>query len=477
MLNNIRNFANTKYAGFLVAILIIPFVFWGMGGLFSGGNKNNIAKINKENISTKDLQDHLILSNIELEKIKKNIDNNIIEEILGKLISRKMLSMEIENLDLNISDKILNKKIKSNKNFHDENNKFSRIKYEKFLLSNNLTAPDFEIRLRQNELKEDLLNFIGGGLSSPLFLVNNIFKNQTKKITISYIDLSKNYKNKEDLTYNEISKFIEDNKDTLKEKFISFKYAKITPKSLIGLNEFNNLFFEKIDELENEVLNGTKFSNLQNKYNLQINFEENFNINKIDSKNEFYKKIYKNEEIKKIKLLDLNDFYIIYEIIDIQKKIPDIKNEKFIKKVKEIISNKSKFDFNSKLIKKISDKRFTQIDFDKLAKIDSTKAEISSTNVDEKFSTDSIKYLYALSKNDFALISDKDMNIYLTKIIDIKHKDISKNAENFFVYKKKSNDKIKDYIYDDYDFFITKNTKLKLTKKHWKELKTIFDND
>ena len=474
MLNNIRNFANTKYAGFLVAILIIPFVFWGMGGLFSGGNKNNIAKINKENISTKDLQDHLILSNIELEKIKKNIDNNIIEEILGKLISKKMLSMEIENLDLNISDKILNKKIKSNKNFHDENNKFSRIKYEKFLLSNNLTAPDFEIRLRQNELKEDLLNFIGGGLSSPLFLVNNIFKNQTKKITISYIDLSKNYKNKEDLTDNEISKFIENNKDTLKEKFISFKYAKITPKSLIGLNEFNNLFFEKIDELENEVLNGTKFINLQNKYNLQINFEENFNINKIDSKNEFYKKIYKNEEIKKIKLLDLNDFYIIYEIIDIQKKIPDIKNEKFIKKVKEIISNKSKFDFNSKLIKKISDKKFTQIDFDKLAKNDSTKAEISSVNGDEKFSTDSIKYLYALSKNDFALISDKDMNIYLTKIIDIKHKDISKNAENFFVYKKKSNDKIKDYIYDDYDFFITKKYKVKINEKTLERVKNHF---
>ena len=474
MLNNIRNFANTKYAGFLVAILIIPFVFWGMGGLFSGGNKNNIAKINKENISTKDLQDHLILSNIELEKIKKNIDNNIIEEILGKLISKKMLSMEIENLDLNISDKILNKKIKSNKNFHDENNKFSRIKYEKFLLTNNLTAPDFEIRLRQNELKEDLLNFIGGGLSSPLFLVNNIFKNQTKKITISYIDLSKNYKNKEDLTDNEISKFIEDNKDTLKEKFISFKYAKITPKSLIGLNEFNNLFFEKIDELENEVLNGTKFINLQNKYNLQINFEENFNINKIDSKNEFYKKIYKNEEIKKIKLLDLNDFYIIYEIIDIQKKIPDIKNEKFIKKVKEIISNKSKFDFNSKLIKKISDKKFTQIDFDKLAKNDSTKAEISSVNGDEKFSTDSIKYLYALSKNDFALISDKDMNIYLTKIIDIKHKDISKNAENFFVYKKKSNDKIKDYIYDDYDFFITKKYKVKINEKTLERVKNHF---
>jgi len=475
MLKNIRNFANTKFAGILVTILIIPFVFWGMGGLFSGGNKNNIAKINKENISTKDFQDHLILSNVELEKIKKNIDNNIIEENLGKLISIKMLSMEIENLDLNISDKILNKKIKSNKNFHDENNKFSRIKYEKFLLSNNLTAPEFEFRLRQNELKEDLFNFISGGLSSPLFLVNNIFKNQTKKITINYVNLSKNYKNKENITDDEISKFIEDNKDTLKEKFINFKYAKITPKSLIGLSEFNNLFFEKIDELENEVLNGTTFSNLQNKYNLKINFKENFNINNIDEKKEFYKEIYKNnEEIKKIKLLELNDFYIVYEITNIQKILPDIKNEKFSRKVKEIISNKSKFDFNTELIKKISDKKFTQIDFDKLAKNNSTKIEINSIIDHEKFSTDSIKYLYALSKNDFALISDKDMNIYLTKIIDINHMDISKNTENFLVYKKKSNDKIKNYIYDSYDFFINSKYKVKINEKTLERVKNYF---
>jgi len=90
MLNNIRNFAKTKYASVLVAILIVPFVLWGMGGLFSGGNKNNIVKINKENISTLDFQKHLNLSNIELEEIKKNIDNNIIEEILTNLIENKI---------------------------------------------------------------------------------------------------------------------------------------------------------------------------------------------------------------------------------------------------------------------------------------------------------------------------------------------------------------------------------------------------
>ena len=50
MISNFRNFAKTKFAGILVFIMIIPFVFWGMGGMFSSGNTNTLAKINKTNI-------------------------------------------------------------------------------------------------------------------------------------------------------------------------------------------------------------------------------------------------------------------------------------------------------------------------------------------------------------------------------------------------------------------------------------------
>ena len=45
MLNKLRNFSKGKLAGVLVGIIIIPFVFWGMGSVFSGGNTNSIAKI------------------------------------------------------------------------------------------------------------------------------------------------------------------------------------------------------------------------------------------------------------------------------------------------------------------------------------------------------------------------------------------------------------------------------------------------
>ncbi|MBO41768.1 MAG: SurA [Pelagibacteraceae bacterium] len=474
MLNKIRNFANTKSAGILVAILIVPFVLWGMGGLFSGGNKNNVAKINNQNISTQDFQVHLNSSKIELERIKKNINNNIIEEILAELISKKIMLMEVQDLNLVISDRMLNKRIKENKNFLNDDNKFSRIKYEKFLLSNNISAPVFEFNLKQGELKKNLFNYISGGVNSPLFLTNNSFKYQTKKLTINYVNLSNFYKKKEDFTNNNIAKFVEENEDALKEKLISFKYSKITPKNLIGLDEFNNLFFKKIDELENEISNGSTFENLLKKYNLELNVEENFKINKDDNSKEFYKKIYKSAEINKLVLLDENDYYILYEITNVQKILPNLKNENFITKIKEMLFNKSKFEFNSDLIKKIGEEKFTQIDFEKLTGKNLSTIQIDSIKDKKKFSTDSIKYLYTKSLNDFTLISDNDKNIYLIKIINISYKDITKKTKNFLQHKKQTDDKIKDTIFDTYNFFINKKYKVKINEKTLERVKNYF---
>ena len=50
MLNNIRNFSKTLPAKILLAVIIVPFVFWGMGGVFNRGNTNNIVKINNYTI-------------------------------------------------------------------------------------------------------------------------------------------------------------------------------------------------------------------------------------------------------------------------------------------------------------------------------------------------------------------------------------------------------------------------------------------
>ena len=113
MLNKLRGFSNTKLAGVLIAIIIIPFVFWGMGSVFSGGNTNRIAKIENENISTQDFIDFINMSNLDLNYIKNNINNNLIEQLLSQLISQTMLRLEIKNFDILISDNVLKNKLGS----------------------------------------------------------------------------------------------------------------------------------------------------------------------------------------------------------------------------------------------------------------------------------------------------------------------------------------------------------------------------
>ena len=59
MLGKIRKFSSSVFAKIFLFIVAIPFVFWGMGGVFSGGNLNTIVKINKEKISVKEFIDYI----------------------------------------------------------------------------------------------------------------------------------------------------------------------------------------------------------------------------------------------------------------------------------------------------------------------------------------------------------------------------------------------------------------------------------
>ena len=188
MISTLRNFAKTKIAGVFVFIIIIPFVFWGMGSMFSSGNTNNIAEINNNKISTKDFMDFINKSGIQQNVIKDNLDKNIIEELLSALISGTLLDLEIQDYNINLTEQILLKKIKSNMNFLDENNNFQRTKYEKFLLTNNISAPMFEKKIRGDELQKKLFDYIAAGTIMPNFLMEKTFYTKSSD-DLSIMDL------------------------------------------------------------------------------------------------------------------------------------------------------------------------------------------------------------------------------------------------------------------------------------------------
>ena len=57
MLGPIRKFSGTIYAKILLGIIIIPFVFWGMGSSIRGGSKNTVVVIDKEKYSIQEFSE------------------------------------------------------------------------------------------------------------------------------------------------------------------------------------------------------------------------------------------------------------------------------------------------------------------------------------------------------------------------------------------------------------------------------------
>ena len=148
MISNFRKFSSSKIAAVFVFLIAAPLVFAGFFGGFGSNNQNNIAKINKTNVTTQEFIDYVNQSGISQEAIRDNLDNNIIEELLSGLISTTLIDLEVKDFGLSINEITVLKNIKENKNFHDENGIFQRVKYEKFLLSNNMSAPMFELQLK-----------------------------------------------------------------------------------------------------------------------------------------------------------------------------------------------------------------------------------------------------------------------------------------------------------------------------------------
>tara|TARA_Y100000590_G_C15726601_1_gene1015465 strand:+ start:13 stop:1437 length:1425 start_codon:yes stop_codon:yes gene_type:complete len=473
MLSKLRNFSKSRFAPILVAIIIIPFVFWGMGSVFSGGNTNNIVKINNHNVSTEDFINYINSLNLDQKYIKDNIDNGSIEELLSQYISIKILDLEIIDLNLSVSESSLAKKITSNKSFFDEKNKFSRIKYEKFLLSNNITAVDFENNLKENEMKNKLFSYIGGGLKSPSFLINQIFENQNKKIKIKYINLKDVYKKK--FSENEIESYISKNKNSLTREIINLSYVKLNPQILTQTNEYNNQYFQIIDEIENLIFGGANIDKIKNDYNLKLTNINDFYL-KNNEKNEYLIEIYSNRNSDKINLIDKDEYFLLYEIKEVKKVLPTINDLDFLDRVKNEMKINEKKKLHEDLIEKIQNKKINDVNFTEISKNKNLikELQISSVNDDSLFETSSIDLIYSLPLDSYALMADNKKNIYMVKIVDFVSDKFIENEDEKNAYKLLSNSNISGELYRSFDLYLNTKYNVELNEKTMERVKNYY---
>ncbi len=484
MLTSIGKFSKSFFVKLLVGIIILPFVFWGMGDVFRGGNQNVIASIDSEKISTQEFVDYLRRLNLTEDQIKNLPKTDLIEKILSEYIGKKVMSLEIKKLGITVNDNSLRMLIKNDELFFKDN-KFSRTEYEKFLLKSGITAPLFEANIAEQEKKRQFLSSLSSGIVIPELLVEKEFRKENQKKTIKYIDLEK-YHSKNKPTEESKKELYERNKNIFFTEFKSIRYAEIDPLKISGSKEYNETFFKKLDEIENNTLDGQSFDESIKNNNLKVISFKKVNANKEDDgKNKIenlsdnlFKRIYNLKSIKSPEIISLNNKYYLAEILSIDKNNRSFNDPQVQEALNAQLNFKKKIENNTSIIKDISMGAIDKEKFQKFASdnnLEIKEYKINNLKQNEIFSEGIIKRIFLTKDGQIDLITNNTLTkSFLVLALKTEFKDLKKDSNDFEKYEAKARLNLINQIYQTHDNNLNEKYKVELNQRTIDRVKNSF---
>ena len=238
---------------------------------------------------------------------------------------------------------------------------------------------------------------------------------------------------------------------------------------MIGVDEFNQSFFDKIDQIEADISNELSFETIVSNLNIKPIKVRDFKFS--SKKNEIEKKIFELRN-NRFDIFESGDNYVIYNITNTNQKKPDLSENQTKNEIIELVYQKNKFEYNRRLFDKIRNKNFKNDDFIQMGKNKNEIIKLNSIKDNKKFEINAVELLYSLPINSFTLINDEEDNIYLAKVN--KFENISKNDEKLKEYKDKQNSNLKNTMLKSYDIFLNDKYNVVLNQKTIERVKNFF---
>ena len=484
MATSIGKISKSFFFKLLVGIIILPFVFWGMGDVFRGGNQNVIATIDSNKVSTQEFVNYVNRLNLNETQIENLSKTDLIEQILSDYIGKKVMSFEIEKLEVVVSDNALREIIKNDKSFFKDD-KFSRTEYEKFLIKSGITAPQFEANIVEQEKRKQFLSSLAGGIVIPEILIEKEFRKENQTKIIQYIDLEK-YHSKNKPSQENIKELYERNKNVFFTELKSIRYAEIKPEFISGDKEYNENFFKQLDNIENNILDGQTFEETVKVNNLKI-----VEFNKINAKKEneaknkienlpdnLFKKIYNIKIPQSPKIINIDSKYYLAEIKDEEKKNRPMNDPEVLKALNAQLSFKEKIENNTSLAKDISLGAFDGENYKKFADDNGLIVKdykISNIKQNDIFSEGLIKRIFLTKDGEINLLTNNTLTkSFLISTKKTEYKKLDKNGNEFEQYEAKARLNLINKIYQSYDENANQKYKVEVNQRTIDRVKNSF---
>ena len=475
MLTSIKKLTKSFFGKVLIGIIILPFLFWGMGDVFRTGNQNILVTIDSEKVTAQSFVEYVNRLNLNEQQRSNLAKTDLLDRILSDYVGKKIIALEIIDLGINLNNRALKEIIVNDETFKIDN-KFSRTEYEKFLLESRLSAAMFEQNIAEQEKKRQLLTFLSEGVNLPEYLIEKEYASENQVKTISFLSLDNLYK-KYLVPEEEIKKTYESNKKLFVQDFKKINYVELLPNNLTGQKEYNEAYFKKIDEIENGVLDGIKMNDFIKEYNLSLKIIESVNVLKKDKKGndlanidkELFNKIYNIKDINRLELINLNNKYYLSEVLNIEKISRGLEDKKIKEAIVSQLRLKHTIENNAQIVKKMSEGKFNRDEFRKFSKDNNLKIEkttINNLNNEDIFKSGIIKEIFKVNDGQLELITNSQFTKnYIILAEKTEKLTFDVNNKDYEKYKSKARLNLANKIYSEYDKTVNDKYDIEINEK------------
>jgi len=255
MLDSLRKRKRSWVIIFLLGIIVFVFVLWGVGSYTTQPRLENVAKVNGEVISYRELEtkyQRAIQTYRDL--FRQSMTREAIESLnlrgglLAELIQNRLLLQEARRLGLEVADEELMDSIARFPVFQI-NGRFSQDLYLRILRSKRITPGRFETDQREELTIQRLFDIIRDSVYVTETEVQDRYRIENERVNLYFIRLSaEDFIQKAKVTEADIKEHYERNKEALREplrvqvEYLTYPFDHFSSKVQVSQKEIEEFY-------------------------------------------------------------------------------------------------------------------------------------------------------------------------------------------------------------------------------------------
>jgi peptidyl-prolyl cis-trans isomerase D len=253
MLSALRNGAKSTPMRIFLIALAIGFAMWGIDDVFRSVSSNDAAvRAGKIEVSA-------VEAAIEFDRARRSylpglnsseaISQGLLNEVLGGLARRALLTAEADRLNLTVTREMEKAHLANEPAFQDETGRFSALQFSNVISRADLDEASYFNYLRQDLLRAQLIDALTTGMAYPSNLVERIAAWRIERRIIDYVEVPVDIQAEADPVDSEIDSWYSENKDSYNSPDLRYVTALfLSPEILIDdvsiTEDEKKLFYE-----------------------------------------------------------------------------------------------------------------------------------------------------------------------------------------------------------------------------------------